>query len=416
MPQPLAKRPNAAARRRHEAWLIELTSLPTAAFHEHAVLAWLAQWLKARPHLAVKTDRFGNLLISRTEVESTPSPLIFTAHLDHPAFVIRDIDGPLIRADFLGGVRNAYFVGARVRAWPEASAGSRRKANGSPAAMGRIEALMPPVAGTDDKRIIARFPLAHARTLQAGNVMTWQFTGRSKDITHGSVVEDGRLRAPACDDLAAVAATVSVLDQLKGGAAAGGDAVPDVRVLLTRAEEVGFVGALASIKSGLVPRKARLICLENSKSFAESPIGGGPIIRVGDRISTFHPVLTRRLADIAESLVETQPGFAFQRRLMPGGACEASAFQAAGYTATCICLPLGGYHNMGPLIRGRGRVVPEEIAVDDYHRLVHLLLAIAAADPLSDKDQQNDRFAQRLAALLDHREAELLTSPSRLDS
>ncbi len=129
---------------------------------------------------------------------------------------------------------------------------------------------------TDDGHIhiTARFD----QTLQAakGDVLRWDLPAPRLGKT--------RLRAPACDDLASVAAALAAMDQLMRKRN-----MPDVRVLLTRAEEVGFVGAMAACRSGIIPKQARIVALENSKSFAESPLGGGPIVRVGDRTSTFIP-------------------------------------------------------------------------------------------------------------------------------
>src|SRR5690606_36956692 len=76
----------------------------------------------------------------------------------------------------------------------------------------------------------------------------------------------------------------------------------DVRLLFTRAEEIGFVGAIAACKHNTIPAGARLIALENSRAFPDSPIGGGPIVRVGDRISVFTPVLTAAIAKRAEEI------------------------------------------------------------------------------------------------------------------
>ena len=116
-----------------------------------------------------------------------------------------------------------------------------------------------------------------------------------------------------------------------------------------------------------------MITLENSKSFADSPVGGGPIVRVGDRTSTFEPELTYRLGRIAEELADRDGSFKWQRRLMPGGTCEASAFGAFGRTAACLCLPLANYHNMD---ERTGRIAAESISVADFRDLVRLLVAV----------------------------------------
>ena len=112
------------------------------------------------------------------------------------------------------------------------------------------------------------------------------------------------------------------------------------------AEEVGFVGAIGAATNGLVPKNARLVCLENSRSFPESPIHDGPIVRVGDRMTVFSPDLTNDISTLMTAHAAATPSFKWQRKLMAGGACEATAFSAFGFQSTCLCLPLGNYHNM----------------------------------------------------------------------
>jgi endoglucanase len=184
-----------------------------------------------------------------------------------------------------------------------------------------------------------------------------------------------------------------------------------VRVFFTRAEEIGFVGATEAMRAGTVPREARMVLLENSRSFDESPIGGGPIVRVGDRMSTFNPALTAGFATLADELAKgttsnvewggndggDATGFRWQRKLRPGGACEATVYQAYGYEATCLCLPLGNYHNMARLSEvesgdegavASARCGREHIALADFHDLVRLLVAsgtgLPDAPPLLD--------------------------------
>jgi endoglucanase len=165
-----------------------------------------------------------------------------------------------------------------------------------------------------------------------------------------------------------VAAALCALDLLKGSQRDG------VRVLLTRAEEVGLIGAIGACSSGVIARNARIVALECSKSFADSPIGGGPIVRVGDRTSTFDPELTYQVGRVAAGIAAGDGGFKWQRCLMPGGTCEATAYQAFGYAATCLCLPLGNYHNMN---ESKGKIDSEWVSVSDFEGLVRLLVAIA---------------------------------------
>ncbi len=356
---------------KHERDLIQLTGLPTASGKEERVIAWVERWVARRPWVALRRDRFGNIALRHRDSRSR-RPIFFTAHMDHPAFVVRAVDGRELIADFRGGVRDAYFVGASVVLH-----------RGRGGVRGKITEMYP----ADDTHPDKRVRVAFARPVKAepGDVLTWALPA--------PVIRGGRLYAPACDDLAGLAAALAAFETLHQKV---NGARPDVRVLLTRAEEIGFLGAIAACGSGIIPKAARLIALENSKSYAESPIGGGPIVRVGDRTSTFDPDLTYRIAKVAESLADDDPSFNWQRKLMPGGACEASAYQALGITATCLCLPLGNYHNMD---EAKEKIAAETIALSDYHGLIRLLIAVGRdLDPT-----RSAPFAAKLKQLLDRR-------------
>lgn len=348
----------------HREWLLEITALPTAPGREGRVVEWVRRWAQARRNVSLKADRHGNLVLARVGARSA-HPIYFTAHLDHPAFVVvKTLDARRVLADFRGGVNDGYFVGAPV---------CLHHPNLRPQ-HGKVEAFEDQPAhgkaaseGTRRLRIVFKQDV----TTRPGDVVTWDVKPRN---------EGDRIFVPACDDLAGVAAALSAFDAIlakKPAAGAKRGAAmkkPDVRILLTRAEEVGFIGAIAACKSKTIPRGARVIALENSKSYAESPIGAGPIVRVGDYTSTFDPDLTYRVGKVALDLAAQDPAFKWQRKLMPGGTCEASAYQAYGHTAACICLALGNYHNMN---EATGRIDAESISLADYHGLVHLLVAIA---------------------------------------
>ena len=139
-----------------------------------------------------------------------------------------------------------------------------------------------------------------------------------------------------------------------------------------------MLGAIGAARTRSVPKSTRLICLENSRSFQESPIGGGPILRVGDAMTCFSPDLTNRIGAVMKKHAAKNPDYAWQRKLMPGGQCEATAFAAYGYQSTCLCLPLGNYHNMADLagVEAGARHASaghEIISVSDFHGLVTML-------------------------------------------
>ena len=358
---------------RCEALLLELTALPTAAGKEQRVQAFLDRWLASRSKtLRYKRDRAGNLLITR-KTRSRKAPILITAHLDHPGFVVKAINGLELELEFRGGVLDPYFEDARIELFDDAD-------NRFTARITSLDATAKP------------FKIATARLgrkapgLAVGAVGRWAL-GKA-------AIGGGRLRTNACDDLAAAAAALVAYDTIRRR-----KGTEHVGLLFTVAEEVGFIGAIDAAKSGFIPKDARLICLENSRSFAESPIGGGAIVRVGDRMSIFDQALTNRISDLCLAESTRDPSFLWQRRLMPGGACEATAFGTYGYQSTCLCLPLGNYHNMSEIDEVRSgkrpaKVRREEIALSDFHALVRMLVLVS-----SHHDDTGESPRQRLDAL-----------------
>lgn len=409
-----------AARTTHERWLLELTQLPTAAGREWRVIQWIRRWVEARPLLRLREDRAGNLIVEPRELPLSPtgSPIFFTAHLDHPAFVVHRVIGPsVVELAFRGGVNDVYFPDARLLLHIGANGpDDDRPVLALPAQIlseGDGIASPPPETARAFKTYIAQIdPIAElpglsesGAQMRVGDVATWHLLPAEIDA-HGLV------HTHACDDLAAAAAALAAYDTFIAHAHEIGTPTQDVRLLFTRSEEIGFTGAIAACRLGTMPRNARVIALENSRSFSDSPIGGGPIVRVGDRLSVFDPRLTaacaKRAEDISghaatptarESAIPNptcpRPSWKWQRKLMAGGACEATVFCAAGYSATCLCLPLGNYHNMAHLDAvqnntydaarlGPPRAAREFIALSDFHALVDLLLAIAIHLPEAD--------------------------------
>lgn len=353
---------------KYHQWLLELTAKPTAAGREAAVEQWVERFAARRRDVTLSRDRYGNITLARDGGKAR-KPIYLEAHMDHPAFVVQKvIDNRHVEAEFRGGVKRSYFQGSRILLH-----------HGNAVQRGVVKEAL----SDDQPQWLVRFNKDVIAS--PGDVMTW-------DVGKTRIVGD-RLRASACDDLSGVAAALAAFDQLRDQ--------PQVRVLLTRAEEIGFIGAIAACKARTVPKTARMICLENSKSFAESPIGGGPIVRVGDYTSTFDPDLTYRVGKIAEAIAAADHTYRWQRKLMPGGTCEASAFQSYGYTATCICLPLGNYHNMNETT---GRIAAETISITDFDHLIRLLIALGRtldqpgqAPPLKARLEQ--LFAERRSVL-----------------
>ena len=411
--------PAAASREEHLSWLLEITQIPTAAGREWRVIDWIGAWVAARPDLELTPDASGNLVIAPKQrwgggaAGARPSPIYFTAHLDHPAFVVDRVVAPgMLELAFRGGVMDVYFDKARVAV----HTGGR---DGVPALTlsGTLAGVASP-AGALFTTYLCELdePGGHAldarKLVRVGDVATWL-------LPPAEVDPDGLVHTHACDDLAALAAALSAMDVLRS-LNARGEPTEDVRLIFTRSEEIGFTGAIAACKHETIPADARVVALENSRSFADSPIGGGPIVRVGDRMSIFDPRLTAACAKRAEEISghaatptasqknSETAGWRWQRKLMAGGACEATVFCAYGYQATCLCLPLGNYHNMAGLAAlqdgtyddaalGPPRAAREFIHVDDYAGLVDLLVAIGQRLP------EGDPAMPRIARLFDTR-------------
>ena len=109
--------PDGAARSQHERWLLTLTQLPTASGREFRVVRWIEDWCRSRP-VTLTRDGAGNLHVAmrdRPHGHAGRRPIYFTAHLDHPAFVVEEVISPReVRMSFRGGVMDEYFKDARV--------------------------------------------------------------------------------------------------------------------------------------------------------------------------------------------------------------------------------------------------------------------------------------------------------------
>jgi endoglucanase len=172
-----------------------------------------------------------------------------------------------------------------------------------------------------------------------------------------------RLHSRACDDLIGCAAIVSMFHLLEESGAECA-----CYGLFSRAEEVGFVGAIHLAKSRGLPRNTTVISLETSAERAPARMGDGAIVRVGDHTSIFDSDTTATIMQIAN---EAQ--IPVQRSLMSGGTCEATAYQLYGYTCAGLCVALGNYHNCGP----RNRIAAEYVSLRDVSGLLDLCAAIA---------------------------------------
>ena len=338
---------------------------PAAPFHEAGVRAEV-ELICAEHGLEFQRDAFGNVLVELKTAERT-RPLVLAAHMDHPGFeIVRELAPGRWLAQFNGGVPSRYFrQGVPVRLLP-----------------GAIPAKILMRAGDGAPKQLELQATRRARhDGPSPTFAVWEL----EDFE----VRGGHIHGRSCDDLVGVASVLATLIELKRFRR-------KVHVLgvISRAEEVGFMGALTVAGAGLLPRGALVISLETSKELPSVGMGHGVIIRVGDRSSIFDSRATRFLTEVATDLQKEEPSFLFQRALMSGGTCEATAYQEFELTTAGVCIALGNYHNCGP----RGRVAAEFVSVEDACGMVRLLGR--AAERITQFDSLVGRLPTRLKRLL----------------
>ena len=324
----------------------DLLSLPTASYVETAVMDYLARACRRLAHVTIKYDRYRNLLAHYRWKPRGVTPLAFVAHTDHPGFVAREmLDRRTVRAAFRGGVKPEYFPGARVRFWSDG-----RWINGRVVKLTRVApAHVPGWSGRPEEAM-----LRVAADVRPNAPGMW-------DLPEPALKGD-LVTARGCDDVAGTAAMLTLLQRLSRKRARC-----EVYCLFTRAEELGFMGAIAAARVRTIPKRLPVISIETSSALPNARVGDGPIIRVGDRAAVFTPDLTAFCRRVADELVERRKSFKYQRKLMDGGTCEAYPFIAYGYAATGICVALGNYHNMDT---GRQKIASEYVSLGDWLRMV----------------------------------------------
>ncbi len=340
-----------------------LRCCPAAPFHEAGVRA-VVELICTENGLNFKRDEFGNVLV-RLGNASAGRPLVLAAHMDHPGFeIVRGLGGRRWVAQFNGGVPDSYFhPRIPVRLLP-----------------GNIAAhLGKKLAGKKQFEVIAdRIDLTRKPQPEFG---VWELEDFS--------VRNGQIHGRSCDDLVGVAAVLATLIDLKRSRAR-----VHVIGVISRAEEVGFQGALTVANAKLLPKDSLVVSLETSKELPPTKMGQGVILRVGDRASIFDSEGMRFLSEVAAGMQVKDKKFQFQRALMFGGTCEATAFQEFGYQVAAVCVALGNYHNCHP----EGRIAAEFVSLSDACGMVRFLAE--AARRLRSFDSLTGKLPKRLNTLL----------------
>jgi len=291
------------------------------------------------------------LSVVRALVEQPTAPFYEDAVRDAIVAQLRDCPHVKIEHDAYGNMIARYRRGTRARPrWAFAAhmdhPGWVRGKNGDWRFLGSV----------------AEKFLVNARKHEFGDFAMWDLPAFE--------VKDNQIYSRACDDLLGCAEIICLFRELESAKA-------NVHCLgiFTRAEEVGFWGAIQLARAGTLPKDITIFSLETSTPRGGAEIGRGPIVRVGDRLSIFDSVETARLMSVAAA-----NNIPVQRCLLDGGACEASAYQLYGYRSVAASLGLGNYHNCAP----DGSIQCEYVSVEDYANMVRLCLALVSEPNRSD--------------------------------
>lgn len=344
--------------------LTALLSCPTAPFHEETVATVVAARL-SRAGMPCFRDPVGNLVIGAASpvayrrlvrTRGTEPLRIFIAHMDHPGFHgMRWLSERRLEVRWHGGSPVKKLAGAPVwLAMAEEYVARGRLAN---------VRLGPSRHGMHSAEVDIQS--ASWKTRPPATTLFGALRFRAPAWRSGQ-----RLYTKAADDLVGVFAVLQTAIKVF----AAKRRAPFLG-LLTRAEEVGFVGAVGHFELGWLDEARRpIVCvsLETSRALPGARIGKGPVVRLGDRRTVFEPGALQVLTETAQRVL---PG-RHQRRIMDGGACEATAATAWGFPAIGISVPLGNYHNQHDRT---GAPAPEFIHLGDVDGMLTLCQALMAS-------------------------------------
>lgn len=351
--------------------LVTLLTRPTAPFREEHVIASVAHALQPA-NVPFFLDPIGNVVVgcaSYTQYQKlvrrkTTEPLrVFIAHMDHPGFHGVRWVGNDLEIKWHGGSPVEHVMGSDV--WLATATGM--------VAEGKLHRI---------KLTRTRRAIDHARVEL---ITPWRTRRPAATSLYGGFKfrapvwrKGSRLYTKAADDLVGVFAVVNTAIELFRRKPSAG-----FLGLLTRAEEVGFIGAVAHFELGWLASGSRpILCvsLETSRTLPNALIGSGPVVRLGDRRTVFDPAALNVLTTLAQRLLPRR----HQRRIMDGGTCEATAALAYGFPAVGLSVPLGNYHNQGfeggPNCRARNGPAPEFVDVRDVDGLLKLCRGLMQPD------------------------------------
>jgi len=313
--------------------LTELLSQPTAPFREDRVrdVAVKALQQNTVPYFM---DPAGNVIVGannkseylkKIKTRCDEPVRLFIAHMDHPGFHgKRWLDNGRLLIKWHGGSPVKHLNGANLYV--------TNGENFIATATLRKFQLVKGKCAIHTAELVFSARVFKEQRRPAARKLYGSFRFRKPWWLRGK-----RLYTNAADDLCGVFAILHTAIKLYKDDYAGN--VP-LLGLLTRGEEVGFVGVVAHFELGWLQQHIRplmVVSLEASRTLPGAHIGKGPIVRLGDRRTVFHADSLKVLSDVAEKTLKAK----HQKRIMDGGACEATAATVYGFPVVGISLPLG---------------------------------------------------------------------------
>ncbi len=317
--------------------LQQLLACPTAPFKESLVIAEVEQQLQTSG-VDYFFDPHGNIVVGVASAKAYKKILnqrskepvrVFIAHMDHPGFHgVRWLSPTRLAIKWFGGSPKKHLNGSQV--WLATNEGVTCKGTLRKTKLRK------------DKRAIETAEVVLDSALEIKTSATQLFGGF--DFRRPVWKSGKRLYTRAADDLVGVFAILETAKLMRAKSKSAKQ--PAFIGLLTRGEEVGFVGAVAHLESGWLTSATRpviAISLEASRTLPGAIIGKGPVVRLGDWRTVFNADSLKVLSDLALKILPKK----HQKRVMDGGSCEATAMTAWGIKTIGISLPLGNYHNEG---------------------------------------------------------------------
>ena len=317
--------------------LQQLLACPTAPFKESLVIAEVEQQLQTSG-VDYFFDPHGNIVVGVASAkvykkilnQRSKEPVrVFIAHMDHPGFHgVRWLSPTRLAIKWFGGSPKKHLNGSQV--WLATNEGVTCKGTLRKTKLRK------------DKRAIETAEVVLDSALEIKTSATQLFGGF--DFRRPVWKSGKRLYTRAADDLVGVFAILETAKLMRAKSKSAKQ--PAFIGLLTRGEEVGFVGAVAHLESGWLTSATRpviAISLEASRTLPGAIIGKGPVVRLGDWRTVFNADSLKVLSDLALKILPKK----HQKRVMDGGSCEATAMTAWGIKTIGISLPLGNYHNEG---------------------------------------------------------------------